>query len=130
MALLKSKLTLMADQMDSSVAAELENTATMILSHIRLLSPVETGLLRSSYKVLYLSETHLQIGTDVEYGKYQEFGTFRMAANPHLSPAFVLAGVGLRSRMAVRISQMAKEVRGTVGSYDRKTFVDPFGGGN
>lgn len=48
--------------------------------------PVDTGHLRASIesKAEGLSAT---VGTNVEYGIYQEFGTYKMAAQPYLRPA-------------------------------------------
>lgn len=51
-------------------------------------APVDTGNLRNSivFKVDSPSDSVI-IGTNVEYGKYQEFGTSRMKAQPYLRPA-------------------------------------------
>lgn len=50
--------------------------------------PVDTGNLRNSisYQV-NAGEHYVDIGTDVEYGKYVEAGTSRMRAQPFLKPA-------------------------------------------
>lgn len=51
------------------------------------LAPVDTGRLRSSYRHEMDGDTAVLIGSDVEYAPYQELGTRRMRAQPHLQPA-------------------------------------------
>lgn len=48
--------------------------------------PVDTGRLRNSITHAY-DDDSAYIGTNVEYGKYVELGTSRMAARPYLGPA-------------------------------------------
>lgn len=50
------------------------------------LCPVDTGRLRGSITHT-TDEAAAYIGTNVEYGKYVELGTVKMAAQPFLSPA-------------------------------------------
>ena len=50
---------------------------------------VVTGRLRRSMSfVLYPIDIYADIGTNVFYGKYVEFGTRRSRAKPYLAPAF------------------------------------------
>lgn len=59
------------------------------------LCPVDTGRLRSSITHGMASDArgiYGWVGTDVEYGKYVEMGTSRMAAQPFLRPALSEAG--------------------------------------
>lgn len=50
------------------------------------LCPVDTGNLRNS--ITHTEDAHAAyIGTNVEYGKYVELGTVKMAAQPFLRPA-------------------------------------------
>lgn len=55
-------------------------------------APVVTGNLRRSLhiEIVNASDTHCEaeIGTDVEYASYVEFGTARQTAKPYLRPAF------------------------------------------
>lgn len=61
-----------------------------IKSQAKLLCPVDTGRLRQSiaYKVT-MSDGAIkgEIGTNVEYAEYIEFGTSKMVAQPFLYPA-------------------------------------------
>lgn len=49
-------------------------------------APVDTGRLRSSISSM-ADGLQCEIGTNVEYAIYQEFGTYKMAAHPFLFPA-------------------------------------------
>lgn len=56
----------------------------MCSRYAQLNAPVDTGNLRNSidYKV-NLSDASVEIGSNVEYAIYQEFGTSRMRASNH-----------------------------------------------
>lgn len=50
--------------------------------------PVDTGRLRSSIHVLFRDdEMGAEVGTNVNYAGYVEFGTSRMRARPYMFPA-------------------------------------------
>ena len=51
------------------------------------LAPFETGALRDSLSEREMSQFHWQVYTKLDYAVYQEFGTYKMAANPFLGPA-------------------------------------------
>lgn len=55
-------------------------------------APIEFGTLKRSIhtEIVNASATHAEaeVGTDLEYAPYQEFGTSKMAAQPYLRPAF------------------------------------------
>lgn len=51
--------------------------------------PVDTGRLRASIQYAKTGEAACQVGTNVEYAVYVEMGTYKMAARPFLSPAFL-----------------------------------------
>lgn len=53
-------------------------------------APVDTGLLKSSISAQAESPLKWRVESPVEYAAYQEFGTSKMAAQPHLIPAFEL----------------------------------------
>lgn len=51
--------------------------------------PVDTGRLKNSLQLRPMSpgHYHYKFGDGVEYGKYVEFGTYKMAAQPFMRPA-------------------------------------------
>jgi len=95
-----------ADGAERAVGLALQDTAEFILILVRLNAPVLTGALRDSYKIEKRSPLHILIGSMLLYAKYQEFGTSKMGAQPHLVPAFVRAKSFLEDRIAVRINEL------------------------
>jgi HK97 gp10 family phage protein len=67
----------------------------------RLYAPVDTGRLRSSIQVTRGRDAtgpFLDIGTNVSYAAFVEFGTRYMAAQPYLRPALAVAAAQWGSR--------------------------------
>lgn len=66
----------------------------------RELCPVDTGRLRSSVNSSGLQRDgrgpYVEVGTNVEYARYVEFGTLNSRAQPYLRPALLEAAVGSR----------------------------------
>jgi HK97 gp10 family phage protein len=61
----------------------------VIMNDAKQRAPVLTGNLRRSITMEDgPGEFEINIGTDVEYAPFQEFGTSRMGARPFLRPAF------------------------------------------
>ena len=66
---------------------ELQLTALEIERDAKLNAPVDTGMLRASITSTG-SGSEYEIGTNLEYAPFVEFGTRYMAAQPFLFPAF------------------------------------------
>lgn len=66
-------------------------TAADIVDVAKQLCPVDTGRLKQSIGAEPLTKTRVRVGTEVEYGKYVEYGTSRSPAQPFLTPAFAQA---------------------------------------
>lgn len=62
-----------------------------IMRDARFDSPVDTGNLSRSYMMTepqsYGGQATVQVGTNVFYAPFVEFGTIRQPAQPHLGPA-------------------------------------------
>lgn len=58
-----------------------------VVGGTKLRAPVDTGRLRADYHAEQVDDLTVDVGTNVEYGVHQEFGTSKMAAQPHLTPA-------------------------------------------
>lgn len=62
------------------------------LTRTKQKAPVDTGTLRRSYHAepdrSDASGLTVVVGTNLEYAPFVEFGTSKMAAQPHLQPAF------------------------------------------
>jgi HK97 gp10 family phage protein len=80
-------------------AADLERFALDVQNRARELCPVDTGRLRSSVIHTMGTDEHgpyADIGTNVEYAPYVEFGTSHSAAQPYLRPALHEAASSFR----------------------------------
>ncbi len=77
------------------VGAELQRRANSVEAAAKGFCPVDTGRLRSSITTALGEDgegLYADIGTDVSYGIFVEFGTRRAAAQPFLRPALDAAG--------------------------------------
>jgi HK97 gp10 family phage protein len=81
-----SELALMEARVQSAAQSVIATYAFRIERTAKRLAPVDTGRLRASITT-ELKRLAAEVGTDVEYAPYQEFGTYKMDANPYLRPA-------------------------------------------
>lgn len=78
-------LTPMVAQMVAKAALDIE-------AHAKSMAPIDTGALANSIGAEQVGELSWVVRVGVHYGIYVEFGTFKMAAQPYLTPAFMLVG--------------------------------------
>ena len=76
-----------SEAMKAAVAQGLERVGLMAEGYAKARCPVDTGRLRSSITHMQLDAQTEAIGTNVEYGKFVEYGTSRAAAQPARTPA-------------------------------------------
>lgn len=107
MAKLVSRLNLIAENVDGAVSLAVQDTANFILTLIRIYAPVDTGWLRDSYKKETITPLHILVGTMVNYSVHQEFGTYKMAAQPHFLPAFWQGGAIFRASLLKRMRELS-----------------------
>jgi HK97 gp10 family phage protein len=71
--------------------------------------PVDTGYLRST---AFIQETgdDVQIGFEAPYASYVEFGTYKMAAQPYLRPAFDEAELAALSAIVDSVEAHMRDV--------------------
>lgn len=103
---LVSRLRVIADGADDAVSVALHDTANFILTLIRIYVPVDTGFLRDSYKKQSVAQLHILIGTMVNYSIFQEYGTSKMSARPHVTPAFMQAEGFFQNALKERIRNL------------------------
>ncbi len=73
---------------NSGTIVALIKSGNLVKRTAKLLSPVDTGLLRSSiYQRLYKSRLTEEIYTKTEYANHVEFGTKTKRAQPYMRPA-------------------------------------------
>lgn len=106
MATLKSNLTEIAGQAGAAAQRALLQTGADIVDLVKQLAPVDTGNLRHSYGAVPLSSNEVHVGTATEYSVHQEYGTSKMSAQPHLTPAFAQSEPTFKARLAEEISKL------------------------
>jgi HK97 gp10 family phage protein len=62
-------------------------TAAAIEGQAKIICPHDTGYLRDSIIVTEKGEMSAVVGPHTDYEIYVEFGTYKMAARPYLTPA-------------------------------------------
>jgi HK97 gp10 family phage protein len=65
-----------------------------VQSEARKLCPVDTGRLRASIDVKSGRDArgpYVEVGTNVDYGPFVEYGTSKSAAQPYMRPALLIA---------------------------------------
>lgn len=79
--------------LERDLAADLARAGLFMQSYAKELCPVDTGRLRSS--ITYSGVLHdgrgiyIQIGTNVAYARFVEYGTKHMSAQPYMRPALL-----------------------------------------
>ena len=74
--------------MRAGVERALAKSSIVVESQAKLLSPVDTGVLRASIRRLINNPRLIAyVGTSTEYAPWVEFGTRRQQAQPYLRPA-------------------------------------------
>ncbi len=75
---------------ETAVERQLVESAIMVETDAKVFSPVDTGRLVNSITHRIVRDDGVltaEVGTNVEYAPYQEFGTSKMKAQPFLNPA-------------------------------------------
>jgi len=70
--------------------AAVKKNADAIVRDAKALAPVDTGALRSSIQAVSIEAgKEADVEVNVSYAAYVEYGTYKMAAQPYLSPAVI-----------------------------------------
>jgi len=85
---LKKNVAKLNKDLDNNIMTALKAGALLIQNSAKEKAPYLTGTLRRSIHIEPEGKRTVIVGTNVEYGKYQEFGTRKMKAHPYLRPAF------------------------------------------
>ncbi len=75
-----------AEQIAENIAKGVAEAGEIVKGEAKHLAPVDTGALKDSITSVASGNTAI-VGTNIEYGIYQEMGTYKMAAQPYLVPA-------------------------------------------
>lgn len=107
MATLKSDLTMIAGEAGAAAQRALLKTGADIVDLTKQITPVDTGNLRHSYGAVPVTSNEVHVGTEVEYAPYVEYGTSRMSAQPHLTPAFAQSEPTFKARLIEELTALA-----------------------
>ena len=86
----RRKIEILAKKNNEELRTVIQKAVIIIEGLAKEYSPYEFGALRASitHDVKSTGKKHTgRVGTDIDYGPYQEFGTSKMAAQPYLFPA-------------------------------------------
>lgn len=89
-------LNRLTEEIGPAVQARLREAAQAGSADAKRRAPVDTGRLRDSIHVEDLPDYGARYGTNVEYGIYQELGTYKMRAQPFLRPSMDTVRANLR----------------------------------
>lgn len=106
MAVLKSDLTKIAGLTGAAAQRALLQTGADIVDLTKQLTPVDTGALKQSYGAVPVSSNEVEVGSDMEYAPFVEYGTSRMGAQPHLTPAFAQSEETFKARLAEEMQKI------------------------
>jgi HK97 gp10 family phage protein len=81
------KLDDFAKKINGTTSDALKSVALQTEGLAKTYAPVDTGALKNSLHTEKKAELSYIVGDGVEYGIYQELGTYKMAAHPFLVPA-------------------------------------------
>lgn len=76
-------------ELEKAVSRGIGKGGLIVEGEAKALSPVDTGALRASI-TSQTQDNVCHVGTNVEYAPYQEYGTYKMKAQPFLIPALWL----------------------------------------
>lgn len=82
-----AKLDMILATFPGNTAQVVAQAAHLVEGYAISRAPVDTGALVNSIDSEAISELTWQVHDGVEYGVYNEFGTYRMAAHPFFAPA-------------------------------------------
>lgn len=92
------------DNVDEIVSEEIEKCCYEIQKEAKYLVPVDTGNLRNSITT-EVNGLSGEVGTEVEYSIFVEYGTIHMSAQPFMIPALEDQTRGLEEKILSKICE-------------------------
>lgn len=93
------------EEIEDKIAAAIVKGCLAVEADAKRNAPVRTGNLRASITTNIISPYEGEVGTNVEYAPYLEYGTIHIAARPFLYPA-------LKSNEEKIINEIRKAIGG------------------
>lgn len=82
-----SRLPIIAGKMAGKASLVVYKTAHDVEGHAKAMAPYDTGFLESGITVIPQGQLDAEVDANAEYAVYQEYGTYKMAAQPFMVPA-------------------------------------------
>jgi len=86
-AVVKADLNRWAEKAKGDASEALYRAGLSLEKHAKRLCPVDTGTLRASLHTVRIDAETVEVRDGVKYGKFLEFGTVNMNAQPYMRPA-------------------------------------------
>lgn len=84
---------------------------------------VDTGRLRASYtSEAHEAEKYVEVGTNVEYAPFLEYGTSKMDARPHFRPAIEQTRAAIQAAVVAEIVNAEKAAIAAIGGAFRRAI--------
>lgn len=87
----------------NNVEKALQKAGFLVEREAKIKAPVDTGRLRASISSRMISSDVVEIGTNVYYARFLEYGTSRMRAKPYLNPALVVNRIKIKNLLMTAI---------------------------
>ena len=102
-------------QIGDKLAQELSRlvlkTAFDLEARAKTKAPVDTGALKNSIGVVEVSGYEADVVVTVDYAAYVEYGTYKMAAQPYLTPAIE----EVRPAFNAALAKLGDNLKGSIG---------------
>jgi len=92
-----AKLEEIAAKSGQTTRQIIESAGKEVESYAKSFSRVDTGAMKSGWQSEMTGDMTARISNDVEYTIYNEFGTYKMSAQPMLTPAMEMIAPKLLS---------------------------------
>lgn len=103
---LKSDLTRIAAKSPKAASAALLQTAADIVKLTKAITPVDTGALKQSYGAAPIDSHTIEIGSDMIYAPFVEFGTVNSPAQPHFVRSFLQSQITFKTRLTQELKKI------------------------
>lgn len=100
---LVGRLNKLSKNVDNIMEEVLDDTAKLILMESKRIVPVDTGDLKRSLDIQKQNKLAVNVGTNLHYAGYVEFGTYKMRAQPYLFPAYEISKDNIQNELEKKV---------------------------
>jgi HK97 gp10 family phage protein len=89
----------------TNVEKALVKAGLLVEREAKLRAPVDEGRLRNSISSRLINSSNVEVGTNVYYAKFVEYGTTKMRAQPYLNPALIVSKIKIKNLLMAAIQE-------------------------